>query len=139
MTVPTHKTNKTVVIPLHPYVKAIIEKYDGVLPKSVDKSKTNKQIRLCGKLAGIDEEVTLDRIRGGNEVLLRKHKYDFITNHTARRSFATNMYLRKAPVHSIMAITGHTTEANFMKYIKVSAEQHANIIEKHFESHEGGV
>ena len=132
MTVPTHKTNKTVVIPMHPYVKAIIEKYDGVLPQSVDKSKTNIQIRMCGKLAGINEEVTLDRIRGGKQVLLKKHKYDFITNHTARRSFATNMYLKKTPVHSIMAITGHTTEANFMKYIKVDKERHADIVEKHF-------
>ena len=132
MVVPTHKTNKMVVIPLHPYVKAIIEKYGGVLPVSVDKSKTNKQIRLCGKLAGIDEEVILNRIRGGKEVLLKKHKYDFITNHTARRSFATNMYLKKTPVHSIMAITGHTTEANFMKYIKVDKERHADIVEKYF-------
>ncbi len=132
MTVPTHKTNKTVVIPLHPYVKAIIEKYDGVLPKSVDKSKTNKQIRLCGKLAGINENVTLDRVRGGNEVLLRKHKYDFITNHTARRSFATNMYQKKAPILSIMAITGHTTEANFMKYIKIDEQRHADMIAEYF-------
>ena len=98
----------------------------------MDKSKTNKQIRMCGKLASINEDVTLDRIRGGNEVLLRKHKYDFITNHTARRSFATNMFLKEAPVHSIMAITGHTTEANFMKYIKVDKEKHADILEEHF-------
>ena len=132
MTVPTHKTNKTVIIPLHPYVKAIIEKYDGVLPKSVDNSKTNKQIRLCGKLAGINEEVTLNRIRGGNEVLLRKRKYDFITNHTARRSFATNMYQKKAPILSIMAITGHTTEANFMKYIKIDEQGHADMIAEYF-------
>ena len=132
MTVPTHKTGKTVVIPLHPYVKSIIEKYGGTLPQSVDKSRTNEQIRLCGKLAGIDEEIVLDRIRGGKEVLLRKHKYDFISNHTARRSFATNMFLKKAPVHSIMAITGHTTEANFLKYIKVDKEKHADILEEHF-------
>lgn len=132
MTVPTHKTNKTVVIPLHPYVKAIVEKYGGKLPQSVDKSKTNTQIRLCGKIAGINEEVTLDRIRGGQQVLMRKHKYDFITNHTARRSFATNMFQKGAPVLSIMAITGHTTEANFMKYIKVDEQRHADIIAEHF-------
>lgn len=132
MTVSTHKTNKTVVIPLHPYVKAIVEKYGGKLPQSVDKSKTNTQIRLCGKIAGINEEVTLDRIRGGQQVLMRKHKYDFITNHTARRSFATNMFQKGAPVLSIMAITGHTTEANFMKYIKVDEQRHADIIAEHF-------
>ena len=132
MTVPTHKTNKTVIIPLHPFVKAIIEKYNGVLPKSVAKTKTNGHIRMCGKLAGIDEEIVLSRIRGGKEVLLRKHKYDFITNHTARRSFATNMYIKKAPIASIMAITGHTTEANFMKYIKIDGQKHAELIAEYF-------
>ena len=136
MTVPTHKTNKTVVIPLHPYVKAIIEKYDGVLPKSVAKTKTNGHIKMCGKLAGIDEEVVLDRIRGGKQVLLKKHKYDFITNHTARRSFATNMYQKKAPTLSIMAITGHTTEANFLKYIKIDEQRHADTIAEYFENFE---
>lgn len=132
MTVPTHKTNKTVVIPLHPYVKAIIEKYNGVLPQSVAKSKTNVHIKTCGKLAGIDEEIVMSKIRGGKEVLLKKHKYDFITNHTARRSFATNMYIKKAPTASIMAITGHTTEANFLKYIKINEQKHADILEEYF-------
>ena len=132
MTVPTHKTNKTVVIPLHPYVKAIIEKYNGVLPQSVAKSKTNVHIKTCGKLAGIDEEIVLSKIRGGKEVILKKHKYDFITNHTARRSFATNMYIKKAPTASIMAITGHTTEANFLKYIKINEQKHADILEEYF-------
>ncbi len=87
---------------------------------------------MCGKLAGIDEEVVLDRIRGGKQVLLRKHKYDFITNHTARRSFATNMYLKKTPILSIMAITGHTTEDNFLKYIKIDNDAHADIVAEHF-------
>lgn len=87
---------------------------------------------MCGKLAGIDEEIVLDRIRGGKQVLLRKHKYDFITNHTARRSFATNMYQKKAPTLSIMAITGHTTEANFLKYIKIDNDAHADIVAEHF-------
>ena len=53
-------------------------------------------------------------------------------NHTARRSFATNMYLRGVPAISIMAITGHTTEANFLKYIKVDKEQHARIVAQAF-------
>lgn len=132
MTFVTHKTNKTVVIPLHPYVKSIIDKYGGKLPKSVDKSKAIGQIRMCGKLAGIEDEVCLDRIRGGESLLLRQPKYNFISTHTARRSFATNMYLKKAPVISIMAITGHTTEANFMKYIKVDSNKHAELVASYF-------
>ena len=128
----THKTMKEVTIPLHPMVKKIITKYDGVLPVSVDKSKTNIQIQKCAEIAHINEPVILHRIRGGKEILVKEPKYKLITNHTARRSFCTNMYLRKIPTQSIMAISGHTTESNFMKYIKVSREQHAGIVDQSF-------
>ena len=132
MTIVTNKTNKMVHIPLHPMVKRIIQKYDGKLPKAVDKTYTLKQIRMCGKLANIEEEVSLSRVIGGETVIRREPKYNFIMNHTARRTFATNMYLKNVPSISIMAITGHTTEANFLKYIKISQKEHAEIVAKAF-------
>ena len=132
MVVHTHKTNTTVVIPLHPMVKAIIAKYNGVLPKCTHKTHTLKHIRKCAELAGITEEVSLGRIKGGQSIIKTGAKSQFIMNHTARRSFATNMYLRGVPSLSIMAITGHTTEANFLKYIKVDKLQHARIVAQAF-------
>ena len=132
MVVHTHKTDKTVIIPLHPMVKAIIAKYGGVLPKSVDKSKTLKHIRKCAEWAGISEPVSLSRVKGGQTEIKTGEKHKFIMNHTARRSFATNMYLKGVPTLSIMAITSHTTEANFLKYIKVDKLQHAKIVAQAF-------
>lgn len=132
MTITTSKTYKTVIIPLHPLVKEVIKKYDGKLPQGIDKTHTLKQIRKCGELAGINELVSLPRIIGGKTVMRKEPKYNFIMNHTARRAFATNMYLRGVPSISIMAITGHTTEGNFLKYIKISAKEHADIVAKAF-------
>ena len=132
MVVHTHKTNTTVVIPLHPMVKAIIAKYNGVLPKCTHKTHTLKHIRKCAELAGINEQVSLSRVKGGQSIIRTGAKSQFIMNHTARRSFATNMYLRGIPSLSIMAITGHTTEANFLKYIKVDKQQHARIVAQAF-------
>ena len=132
MTVHTRKTNKTVVIPLHPFVKAIYEKYGRTFPKVVDKTHALHTIRLCAKWAGIDEHTSLSRVQGGRTVVKRGVKSDFLMNHTARRSFATNMYLKGVPPISIMAITGHTTEANFMKYIKVDKHQHAEVVARAF-------
>ena len=132
MVVHTHKTNTTVVIPLHPMVKAIIAKYNGVLPKCTHKTHTLKHIRKCAELAGINEQVSLCRVKGGQSIIRTGAKSQFIMNHTARRSFATNMYLRGIPSLSIMAITGHTTEANFLKYIKVDKLQHAKIVAQAF-------
>ena len=132
ITMTTHKTMKEVTIPLHPMVKKILRKYNGKLPKSVDKTKTIKQIQKCGEIAHINEPTILHRIRGGKEILSHKPKYMFITNHTARRSFCTNMYLRRIPAKAIMAISGHTTEANFIKYIKIDNDHYANIVESSF-------
>jgi len=50
ITMTTHKTMKEVTIPLHPMVKKILKKYNGKLPKSVDKTKTIKQIQKCGDI-----------------------------------------------------------------------------------------
>jgi integrase len=85
-------------------------------------------------LQELTKRLYLNRIEGGRSIEIREPKYKFIMNHTARRSFATNMYLRDVPIVSIMSITGHTTEANFLKYIKISAEEHARIVAKAFES-----
>ena len=128
----THKTMKEVTIPIHPMVKEIINKYNGKLPKSIVKAKTNIHLQRCGEIAHIDEPITLHRIRGGREVIIQESKYKFISTHTARRSFCTNMYLRKIPTKAIMAISGHTTESNFLKYIKIDSEHYASMVEENF-------
>ena len=136
ITLTTHKTLKEVAIPIHPMVRKIIKKYNGKLPKSLDKSKTIVQIQKCGELAQIDAPTVLHRIRGGEDVTIIEPKYKFITNHTARRTFCTNMYLRKIPTKVIMDISGHTTEANFFKYIKISPQQSAKQLESSFKGTE---
>lgn len=62
---------------------------------------------------------------------ITKKKYEWITSHTARRSFATNSYLEGLDNYSIMKITGHKTEADFLKYIKVTEQEIASNIAKH--------
>lgn len=133
MTVRTHKTDETVIIPIHPMVKSILEKYNWRLPRSVDRSKTLRHIRKCAEIAGINRLVTITKVVGGKSITSTKPKYEYIMNHTARRTFSTLMYLKNMPTQSIMAITGHTTEENFKKYIKVSKEEHAKIIAKAFD------
>lgn len=128
--VTAEKTKRQVVIPLHPMVKAIYQKYNGVLPKLGDKANTNNHLRNLGRLAGIDEIVPVTENRGGKVNTYNFKKYELIGMHTARRSFATNMYLRGMQTIAIMQLTGHTTESNFLKYIKVTAEQNAMMIAK---------
>ena len=85
----------------------------------------NEYLKEIGELAGIDETITLEFTKGGQKVLKNVPKHSLLSSHTARRSFSTNMYLDNFPSISIMAITGHTTESSFIKYIRVTPKEHA--------------
>ncbi|KAB5286527.1 tyrosine-type recombinase/integrase, partial [Bacteroides stercoris] len=57
---------------------------------------------------------------------------DMLLSHTARRSFATNAYKAGVPLPSIQAITGHSSEAQLRRYLKLDAEEKAVIALKDF-------
>ncbi len=120
----TQKTATPVAIPLHPIVEAILTKHNGIPSRMYDQ-KINEQIKEVGHLAGIDEIVETSTTIGGKLLTKRQPKYKLICTHTARRSFCTNAYLMGMDSLDIMAISGHTTEKDFRKYIKVTPEQRA--------------
>ncbi len=126
----TAKTGAVVVIPIHPYVRGIIQNgFDASV--QVSDQKMNKHLKELAKMAGIDEEVTINKNVGGvNEQRIYK-KYELVCTHTARRSFATNAYKSGVPTIAIMKITGHTKESTFLRYIKVSAEENAEMLMEH--------
>jgi integrase len=51
--------------------------------------------------------------------LLQMKNAEKITSHTARRSFATNAVLAGMDISLIMKITGHATEKEFRKYVRM--------------------
>ncbi|OWP84997.1 hypothetical protein BWK59_02525 [Flavobacterium davisii] len=127
----TAKTGAIVVIPLHPQVRAIIQKRHGQLPYTISEQKFNLYIKEVCKKVGITEEIEGARM---NPDTKRKEtgvypKYELISSHTCRRSFATNLY-GKLPNMTIMAITGHGTEAVFLKYIKITKKEHAETLKR---------
>lgn len=125
----TKKTNKKVIIPLHEYVKEIYEKYDGVVASGLSLQHFNRYLKKICKIIGFNKEVTFNYTRGGVPITETKEKWEMISSHTARRSAATNMYLSgHFKTFEIMAITGHSTEKSFFRYIKVTQEDSANQI-----------
>ncbi len=58
-------------------------------------------------------------------------KHELISSHTCRRSFATNLY-GKLDNLTIMGITGHKTEAEFLKYIKITPRQNADMLKAYW-------
>lgn len=127
----TQKTGETVVIPLHPYVKEIFEKYNDELPKPISNQKMNDFLKEIGELAGIDSQVEMSITKGGKLQKDIFKKYELITTHVARRSFASNLYLADVPAITIMKITGHQTEKSFLRYIRITQEENANKLLNH--------
>jgi integrase len=128
------KTKGRVVIPCHSEVARIFKKYDGELPTMISNQKFNTYLKTVCKKAKLNTNVSKGMTIGGKRIIEVKEKWELIASHTARRSFATNLYKSGFPSISIMAITGHKTEKAFLSYIKVSEEEHAEMLMKHWKS-----
>jgi len=131
ISIKTQKTGQNVDLPIHPIVKQILEKYEYKLPKLLSNQKFNEYIKDVVKFAGIDEPVNITKTKGNLLTSQNIKKYDLISSHTARRSFATNAFLNDMPAISIMKITGHKTETSFMKYIRMSTKDNALKLKSH--------
>jgi integrase len=118
------KTNETVIIPIRPELEKLLAKYDYTVPKTYDQ-KVNKGIKEVGSMLGINEPIVKEKYQGGKKVTETVPKYMMIQTHTARRSGCTNMYLAGIPTLDIMKISGHKTEKEFLKYIRVTKRQTA--------------
>ncbi|WP_372752517.1 tyrosine-type recombinase/integrase [Labilibaculum sp.] len=120
------KTGKKISLPLHPEVKEILDKREGYFPYKISDVKFNLYIKEVCKLAGIDQLINGSKI---NPKTKRKEKgvypkYELITSHTCRRSFASNYY-GDIPTPLLMSATGHATEKKFLIYIGKSATDQA--------------
>ncbi|MDR3185155.1 MAG: site-specific integrase [Prevotellaceae bacterium] len=126
----TQKTDTVVYVPLSPETLDICKKYNFNLPR-LSNSTFNVHLKEIGRKAGLTEEVEIVETKGSRKVRKIVPKYQLITSHTARRSFATNAFLARVPNLSIMQITGHSTEKAFMKYIRISGEDNARRLLQH--------
>lgn len=122
-----------VVIPLHHHIKEIIKKRG--MPSPLSEIEFNFLIKQIGKIIGLTQPIegTLMNPKTRRKEKGVYEKWQLISSHTCRRSFATNLYLMNFPTLSIMKITGHTTEASFLKYIKVTPKEHAQKLLDHWE------
>jgi len=110
------KTKDTVNIPLMPELSKILTKWDYTIPEMTSQ-ELGRYIKEIGKRAGIVSNVEIKESKGNQTIINRKPKYEMITSHTARRSFATNMFYDGMNPIDIMKITGHKKLDTFQKYI----------------------
>lgn len=92
----TEKTDERVTIPVSDKLLKLLE----MEYHDISQQKLNEYIKEVCAIVGID-------------------KAKKVSSHTARRSFATNAVLAGIDMHLIMKITGHKTESEFRKYVRL--------------------
>lgn len=106
----SQKTKVQTRVPVHRNLLKYINQHDEV---EITDDVYNKTLREICKKCGIDKEMTLFR-RGHEETA---PKYEFVTSHTARRSGATNVYLRGGELLQVSRLMGHTNVRTTQGYI----------------------
>jgi integrase len=134
------KTGKHIYIPINETVKEII---GTGFPKPISMQKFNKHIKIICKEAGLNEIISTTKIclskesEKSNIRIKRKvqgdyEKWELITSHVCRRSFATNLH-GHMPLPYIMNITGHTTEKTYLNYIGKTSADYVSQIAYYFD------
>ncbi|MEO6232891.1 MAG: site-specific integrase [Ferruginibacter sp.] len=131
------KTGKQVIIPMAKVVVDILAKYSNTLP-GISNQKYNEYLyEVCKKCEVLAKEITIHEIKGGKKITNVKPKYEFVSSHTARRTFCTNEYRAgDLEISEIMALSGHTTEKSFYKYIRETPKGTAERIKEKFAARE---
>ena len=134
------KTGKLMTIPIHAKVQQILDKNKGEFPHKISDQRYNDYIKEVCKIAGIDEEIKgkkqLNISKQNNIQKIRRvegiyPKYELVTSHIGRRSFATNYY-GDIPTSYLIYVTGHSSEVMFLNYIGKSNKDMALELTKYF-------
>jgi integrase len=125
------KTQKMVTIPILKPILPTLESYKTngkyFFPKPISNQKFNEQIKeISRRIPCLNERVKYISTINGKEIIEEYFKWEMVSSHTCRRSFATNMYLRGIDTFLIMKMTGHKTEKQFYEYIKIDATESAD-------------
>ena len=111
LTYVSQKTKTKITLPIH---KHLMELLSETRVPSLSLPQFNDTLRkICSK-CGVSDDKTLFR-RGEERT---GEKYQFVSSHTGRRSFATNLYLRGADPVTIARLMGHSSpEITIKSYI----------------------
>ena len=152
------KTGNRVCVPIvGNQLETLLKKYDYCIPKITDQEIDRTIKDLCERLSlsipslAVKEKTMLKKHEkmalytnkdGGRKLFeinekgeCIKPKWAMVSSHTARRTCITNMYLAKKPDGSAkytlaerMSVSGHKTESEYIKYIKCSLDEVAEMV-----------
>lgn len=122
----TKKKDKKVYLPMHRYLRDIIERNKGLKLPKISDQKHNDALKEIFKIAKVNNPIKTTITKGGKRIEDIKPKYELVTSHTARRSGATNMYRNGIDLLYISRLLGHSKIEQTVKYLKITTKELAN-------------
>ncbi|AQX02242.1 tyrosine-type recombinase/integrase [Elizabethkingia anophelis] len=126
------KTKKEMLLPLHPIIIEIIKNNNNNFPNHIDIKTYNQNIKYIARIAGINDTLTTNKRLEHRSKNMMIEKWQSLTSHIGRRSFASIFYGR-IPTPLLMQATGHSSEQMFLKYINLIDKQRALSLSQHFD------
>lgn len=122
ITIYQQKTGEKATIPLHPKLKKhldyIFGKYPEGLP-TISNQKFNEYLKEICIMAKFNRQHSWVTLVGRQKITQSDYRYNLISSHTGRRTFATLAIKQGINSELIMKVTGHLKYDQFREYIKV--------------------
>jgi integrase len=117
-----HKTKDVVTVPLRPEAVALVERVLSGELRPVANQVLNRFLKELGQRAELAVPVEVVRYRGGRRESETLAKWQRLTCHTGRRTFATLALEQGLRPELVMKITGHKSWASFKRYVNITAD-----------------
>lgn len=114
----TGKSNKFVLLPLAAEAEEILMRYEGQFPKVGTNNEWNDDMKIIALAAGLTDDVNKVENVGGKDVEKVYQKWELVTIHTSRRTFATMLYDVGVDIYKISQFLAHRNIKTTKKYIK---------------------
>lgn len=117
---------QTLVIPED--VIIMIRRLKELFTDGLSRDYINDKLREIGKMVGMNEIETSVKFYGSKRVIVKKPRWNLLTTHVGRRTFATRAMEKRIPIHVIMEFTGHKTLASFQRYVNPASFDNKDIL-----------
>jgi len=122
------KTEEIVDIPLTPGAHSIVNKLLEGNIHTISNQKMNNYVKDLCEEAKINEPFEKATYKGRDKKITTVKKWELISTHTGRRTFATNLLNKGVPAEVVMKFTGHKDYKSFAKYVNIPKRTEMEIV-----------
>lgn len=125
-----NKSDGYVEVPLTSRAVEVVKSLISGEVHPVSNQKMNKYVKELCQIAGVDEPCEIHRFRGREKTVQVKPKYEMITSHIGRRTFATNLLLKGVAAEVVMQFTGHKDYKSFSEYVNIPKNAQKKLVKE---------